>query len=46
LRANDLWSGGLPGGKPEGDSSMPQSAPKEASDLLSHEGVISLRQSE
>jgi len=25
LRANDLWSGGLPGGKPEGDNSMPQS---------------------
>jgi hypothetical protein len=21
----DLWGGGLPGGKPEGDSSMPQS---------------------
>src|SRR6266699_2961575 len=25
LRANDLWSGGLAGGKPEGDNSMPQS---------------------
>src|SRR5438270_3615272 len=47
LRAHDLWGGGLPGGKPEGDNSMPQSrtgpkAFRARSDCPAHHGEAEL----
>ncbi len=47
LRAHDLWGGGLPGGKPQGDSSMPQSrtgpkAFRARSDCPAHHGEATL----